>query len=97
MVSERMILADGARKTGPESLGPHTPVKVQVRTERVSCRWRAEDRYRCRRGRNDFNLYVRGHWEEVEASGWNQEYEGVSTRISWLRKALPSGLLISSI
>lgn len=87
-----MILADGARKTGPESLRPHTPVKVQVRTERVSCRWRAEDRYRCRE-EEMISIYM------YEATGRKLRHQGVEPGIRgrehedlMAQKALPSGL-----
>jgi len=54
---------------GRLGISKDTPVRVQVRTERVSCKWKAEDRYRCRRGRNDFSLCVGGHGRKLEHQG----------------------------
>ena len=54
---------------GRLGISKDTPVRVQVRTERVSCKWKAEDRYRCRRGRNDFSLCVGGHGRKLERQG----------------------------
>ena len=54
---------------GRLGISKDTPVRVQVRTERVSCKWKAEDRYRCRTGRNDFSLCVGGHGRKLEHQG----------------------------
>lgn len=84
-----MCKEDWSRASG---ISKDTPVRIQVRTERVSCRWRAEkNRYRGRRGRNDLSYMWEATGRKLRPQGGTRN-EGMSRRMSWLRKVLPSGL-----